>query len=192
MPVRVESCTNDGDVSPVGFVSVTPLVNQIDSQGNATPHGVINNIPYFRAQGGANAIILDPEPGDIGICIFASRDISKVKSTKAQANPGTFRQFAWGDGMYIGGLLNGTPTQFVQFNSDGITVTSPTKITLNAPTTIVTGVLDVQNNDGAPTGSSLNGGFVVSGGDVVADGISLKTHVHGGVMAGGADTGPPI
>ena len=29
--VRVESCTNAGGVSPVGFVDVTPLVNQIDA-----------------------------------------------------------------------------------------------------------------------------------------------------------------
>jgi phage baseplate assembly protein gpV len=32
---------------------------------------------------------------------------------------------------------------------------------------------------------------VVSGGDVIADGISLKTHVHGGVIPGGALTSVP-
>ena len=38
----------------------------------------------------------------------------------------------------------------------------------------------------------INGsGITVTGGDVVADGISLKHHVHGGVMSGGSDTGQP-
>jgi phage baseplate assembly protein V len=32
----------------------------------------------------------------------------------------------------------------------------------------------------------------VTGGDVIADGISLKTHKHGGVTAGGAQTGTPV
>jgi hypothetical protein len=32
----------------------------------------------------------------------------------------------------------------------------------------------------------------VTGGDVVADGISLKTHPHSGVQAGGSDSGPPV
>ena len=32
----------------------------------------------------------------------------------------------------------------------------------------------------------------VTGGDVIADGISLKTHKHGGVQAGAAQTGVPV
>lgn len=33
---------------------------------------------------------------------------------------------------------------------------------------------------------------VVTGGDVIADGISLKTHKHGGVQAGAAQTDVPV
>ncbi|WP_052166501.1 phage baseplate assembly protein V [Methylobacter tundripaludum] len=33
---------------------------------------------------------------------------------------------------------------------------------------------------------------IVTGGDVIADGISLKTHKHGGVTAGAAQTGVPV
>lgn len=36
-----------------------------------------------------------------------------------------------------------------------------------------------------------NGTVMVSGGDVIADGISLKNHIHGGVMGGPSDTGKP-
>jgi hypothetical protein len=37
-----------------------------------------------------------------------------------------------------------------------------------------------------------SGTVTVAGGDVVADGISLKTHTHSGVQAGGDNTGGPV
>lgn len=122
--VRIESCTNEGDLSPVGFVDVTPLVNQIDGANppNPTPHVTIYGLPYLRMQGGTSAIIIDPKPGDIGVALFASRDISKVKATKSQSNPGSFRSYDFADGMYLGGMLNGTPTQYLRFGAEGITI----------------------------------------------------------------------
>jgi phage baseplate assembly protein gpV len=131
--VQIQSVTNSGGVSPVGFVDVLPLVNQLDGSSNAVPHGVVHNIPYFRLQGGTDAVILDPKVGDIGICVFSDRDISAVKNTKAVANPGSKRRFDMADGLYIGGVLNGAPVQYMQFSSAGINVVSPTKITLQAP-----------------------------------------------------------
>ena len=77
--VKVVSCTNAGGVSPVGMVDVQPLINQMDGAGNGIDQGVLHNLPYLRIQGGSNAIIIEPQPGDIGIAVFASRDISKVK-----------------------------------------------------------------------------------------------------------------
>lgn len=169
--VRIESCTNNGSLDPVGFVDVTPLVNQIDGQGNATPHVTIYNVPYLRIQGGTSAIILDPKAGDIGVCVFASRDITKVKSTKKQANPGSWRQYSFSDGLYLGGMLNGTPEQYIQFNNTGVTITAPL-VTINA---------NVQVN-----------GSVVATGDVTGQGTSLHTHKHGGVQAGSNQTDVPV
>lgn len=42
----------------------------------------------------------------------------------------------------------------------------------------------------APGGIAITGTVTVTG-DVIADGISLKTHVHGGVVPGAADTQGP-
>lgn len=42
----------------------------------------------------------------------------------------------------------------------------------------------------APDGVTIAGDVTVTG-DVVADGISLKSHTHGGVQAGAASTGAP-
>jgi hypothetical protein len=131
--VRVLAVTNAGGLSPVGFVDVQPLVNQVDGAGQQTPHGAVHHLPYFRLQGGANAIIIDPQVGDIGIAVFADHDISSVVNNKAQANPGSRRRFDMADGIYIGGVLNGTPSQYVQFTASGINVVSPSKVTITAP-----------------------------------------------------------
>lgn len=213
--VRVESCTNAGGVSPVGFVDVTPLVNQIDAQGNPTPHVTIHNVPYFRLQGGANGVIIDPVAGDIGVCVFASRDISKVKSTKKQANPGSFRQYSFSDGMYLGGMLNGTPTQYVQFSAVGIKIHSPTAVVLEAPDVqILAQTVEINASTSATVTTptfTVNGATVLNGtvsqsgggaatfsgsmtvdGDVTAQGTSVHNHVHGGVQPGGGNTGAPV
>lgn len=132
-PVQVVAVRSAGELAEAGFIDVQPLVNQVDGAGNQVPHGVIHNVPYIRMQGGANAVIMDPVVGDIGICGFCTHDISVVKSTKKAANPGSKRRFDYADAVYIGGILNGVPTQFIRFYSGGIEVVSPTKVRLAAP-----------------------------------------------------------
>jgi len=185
--VQIMACTNDGDLSPVGFVDVQPLVNQIDGANppNSTPHATVYGLPYLRMQGGTNAVVMDPQVGDIGLAVFASRDISKVKSTKAQANPGSYRSYDFADGIYVGGLLNGTPVQYVLFADAGITVVSPTAITLQAPTINIEGDLNVTE------GNVTIAGTMAATGDVTAAGISVQTHTHTS-EAVGSPTSPPI
>lgn len=195
LPVQVQSCTNSGGIDPVGFVSVVPLVNQFDPQGNPTEHGVINNIPYMRVQGGSNAVIMDPQPGDIGICVFASRDISAVKTNRAQSNPGSFRTYDFSDGMYLGGLLNGAPSQFIQFSSAGIALTSMTAVILNAPDIQLNASTVEINATASVTVTTpiftVNGAMNVTG-DIMGESVNLKTHTHSGVTMGDDDTGPPV
>lgn len=219
--VQVKAVSNTGGVSPVGTVDIQPMVNQIDGGGNATPHGTIFSLPYFRLQGGTNAVILDPQVGDIGVAVFASSDISVVQETKAVANPGSRRTFDWADGLYLGGFLNGTPTQFIQFvEGGGLSFKSTGKITLtdgagatvvmngdNSGTatfsagldlvanTTITGTLHVTGTsqlDGQVTG---NAGADFSN-DVTGNGTSLHTHDHNvvNVQAGLATitTTPPL
>jgi hypothetical protein len=172
--VKVISCTNSGGLTPVGTVNIQILPNQIDGAGNPTPHGTIFNVPYSRIQGGANAVILDPVAGDLGLAVFGSRDLSQVIATKGAANPGSVRMFDFADALYVGGMLNGTPTQYVQFQSSGISIVSPNKVTIQAPTI------------------ALIGDVTVSG-DIVAgpNSISLVNHTHTS-EAEGSPTSPPI
>lgn len=170
--VVVKAVNNDGELAPVGLVDVQPMVAQLDGKGQAIPHGTINNVPYFRLQGGQNAVIMDPAVGDIGLAVFASHDISSVKNTKAPGNPGSRRRFDWADGLYIGGFLNGTPTRYIRFDSDGNVTIKP------AATVTVEGDLHCT-------------GTVTGDVDVVGGGKHLKTHTHTGVQTGGGTSGPP-
>lgn len=182
--VRVEDCTNDGGIVPVGTVTVQPLVNMMSGDRVAFKHKPLYKVPYVRIQGGANAVILDPQPGDIGLAGFCSRDISAVKQAKDVANPGSFRMFSMADGIYLGGCLNGVPTQYVVFGSEGVTVVSPTAITLQAPTITLDGAVEA-------TGDIHTPGTITGDTDVIAGTISGKTHPHGGVTPGAGTSGPP-
>ena len=164
--VMVKAVTNSGGVTPVGSVDVQPLVNMLDGQGNAVPHGVVYGLPYFRLQGGANAVILDPQVGDMGIAIFAESDLSGVKSIKGQANPGSGRKFDMADGLYLGGFLNGTPIQYVQFSASGIVLVSPQNVTIQAPTITLVGQVN------------QSGGTIAAAQDISVNGLSVLNHNH--------------
>src|SRR5439155_20845185 len=100
---------------------------------NAIPHGVVNGLPYVRMQGGKNAIILDPQVGDIGLAVFCDRDISSVQAARDFANPASSRRSDMADGVYIGGLLNAIPNQYVMFTDAGIKIVSPKLVDIEAP-----------------------------------------------------------
>lgn len=155
--VLVKDCTNDGGISPVGTVTVQPMVNQVSGGPQApTAHGLLYKVPYLRIQGGQNAVIIDPQPGDIGLACFASRDIARVKATKAIANPASFAMYDWADGLYLGGFLNGNPAQYVAFSESGIEILSPTQLTLTAGGKTIT----------------------INASGITIDGILWETHSH--------------
>lgn len=176
--VKVVAVRSAGEVAEVGFVDVQIMINQIDGDGKAWPHVTVNNVPYMRLQGGANAIIIDPQVNDIGMCVFADRDISAVKATRAVANPGSMRRADIADGLYVGGFLNAAPQQYMRFTTAGIEIVSPTQIKLSSPDIVF---------DGPVTGTA---GAVFTS-DVVGQGTSLHTHTHGGIVRGSAQTDAP-
>lgn len=175
--VLVKGVTSDGALAIAGTVDVQPMVNQIDGNNNAVPHGIVYGLPYFRMQGGANAVIIDPEVGDIGLAIMANRDTSRVRATKAPANPGSRRRFDFSDGIYVGGLLNGIPTQFLRFSASGIELVSTTGIKLHAPTVTIEATNLNITADVAITGNLTVTGAIIAGSGG-ADQVGLQTHLH--------------
>lgn len=121
----------------VGFVDVQPLVLDQDTNGFVIAQTPIYKIPYFQLQGGHSAVILAPVVGDIGLAVFAERDITNVIATQKEGAAPTNRAFNTADGLYIGGVLNPDPTQWVKFNpAGGIDIKSTGTLTLEAATTI--------------------------------------------------------
>lgn len=194
----------------VGYVDVLPLVQEQDTRGKVLQQTPIYNVPYFRLQGGQSAIIMDPAVGDIGIAQFAERDIRNVKANKTSAPAGSDRVYSSADALYIGGVLNGDPTQYVKFKpgAAGIDVVTPGDLTATvggALTANVTGNLTAEvDGDATLTAATitLNGPVTINGtltttGTITAPDLSLpnassmNTHKHGGVQTGGGNTGNP-
>lgn len=209
-PVEVVSVEIPDGLNKAGRVSVKPLINMLDAQGNSIPHGKISNLIYFRLQGGANAFVIDPKVGDKGMAIFTDRDMSSVKANEGAANPGSARRSSWSDGWYIGGLLNGVPEQYVYMHDDGIDIVSPnaiklqapninvecetleinaeSSVTITGPNSTVNGVLHVT---GAITSdTSVTAPTVTGTSDVIAGGISGKLHKHQALGATAITTSP--
>lgn len=178
-PVQVMAVT-PGGVGSTATVDILPLVNQLDGANNATPHGTIYGVPVMRIQGGANALIIDPEVNDIGVAIFCHSDISSVVATKAQANPGSRRKFDPSDAIYLGSILGAVPaTRYILAAAGGISIVAPDQVTIAAPTI---------NLNGAVVGNST----AVFTGDVTGAGTSLHTHVQTDVTIGTGNSGPPL
>ena len=169
MPVKVVKVTPSDSFS--GFVDVQPLIYQIAADDSTWLLNTLFRLPFVRLQGGSNAIIIDPVIGDIGIALFASRDISSLKDAainsapdvKNPYKPHSYRSYDMSDGIYIGGILNGTPTQFVQFTDTGINITTPGTV-------------------------HVNGNLSVSG-TITNGSVNLTTHVHSDPQGG--DVGGP-
>ncbi|NGX96351.1 MAG: hypothetical protein G4V63_14375 [Candidatus Afipia apatlaquensis] len=118
----------------VGFVDVLPMVQEADTARKVIEQSPVYNVPYMRYQGGPSAVVLDPAVGDLGLVNFAERDITSVKSTTTQGPPATDRRHDIADALYIGGVLNPEPTQYVRFQPEagGIDIHSPASINITA------------------------------------------------------------
>lgn len=195
----VTSVNDSGEV-----VSVKPMVDGFTGGGDRIPSGVISGVPVWRLQRGASAVIMPPVEGDIGLIAICDRDITAVKATKDAALPGSNRTHSYSDAIYLGGVLNAEPSQYVKFANDGIDIVSPLvvqvngntvvvnadeKISLNAPIIEANGQLT--QGAGSYAGNATFGGSITATGEVTGNGIHLSTHKHGGVESGGSTTDGP-
>lgn len=171
----------------VGFVDVQPLVQQQTTNNVVIDQAPMFRLPYLRLQGGLSAIILDPAEGDLGLAVFAERDITTVAATRAEGPAPTNRAYDAGDGLYLGGFLNADPTQYVQFKPDGgidvvatgaVNVIASAASTLQAPGWTVQGPTTFADPIAAP--------------EATIGGIAFTTHRHVGVQTGSGTSGTPV
>lgn len=156
-----------------------PMVDQVTPDGTSIPHGPIHEIPYGYEQGGSCQIKLDPVAGDIGVIVFAHRDITRVKRTWKNATPQTLRSHNIADAMYVRTLVSSAaPQHVITFDQqEGIAISSPLVVKIKA--------------DAQITGNLSVGGNVTASGDVKAGNISLDSHTHSGVQTGSGSTEGP-
>jgi hypothetical protein len=194
--VQVQAVTPISD--SVGVVQVIPMIEDTTTGGVVVAQSPIYAVPYFRLQGGSSAVILDPVDGDIGLAVFAERDITGVIKTLSAGPAPDPRSHSSADGMYFGGFLNGPPMQWVKFlaNAGGIDISTPGALTLEGETISLTaGTTATINAPGgltinAPTTftKSVNGTASASGSynfaspivapDVIVPNGSVNLHVH--------------
>jgi hypothetical protein len=151
----------------VNHVDVLPLVSQVDGFGEMVEPTTLYHLPFMRYHGGVCAVKVNPVVGDIGLAVFTQKDCSNVSVGQSEPQkPASNRTMSMANGFYIGGFLNTEPSCYIELKQDGS--------------------IDIA----APGGVNITGNVSVSG-DVIVGGISVKNHVHGGVLAGGDDSGTP-
>jgi hypothetical protein len=196
----------------VGFVTVQRMLLPVDTNGVVLTQTPIYNVPYMRYQAGPSAVIMDPAIGDIGLAMFAEADITAIKSTLQPGAPATQRTHNSADALYLGGVLNPDPTQFITFHpgAAGIDITSPGPINLTAG-----GAVSIQSGTTttvtAPSGFIVNANMTLNGTmsgtaagagayqfagtivapDAVINGVTQSTHKHTGVTTGAGTSGGP-
>ena len=185
IPVRVDSCTKPGVGGAAGYVSATPLVMQRGADGKSLQPVSLPQLPYIRLSASTAAIVIDPQPGDVGFAVFAQQDISNLKAGSSDpVQAGSFRTFDMSDGVFIPAILGVTPTTFVHLDPETgeITIKAPTKITIEAPAIELKGALQMGNSTGSGTGDTMKitGNLDVTG-SVKTDGNVTAGHFYGPV-----------
>lgn len=181
-------------------VHVKPLLLGITTDAQAIETSVIYNVPYIRTQSGDSAIIIDPSVGDIGLVLVCDKDISIIKKTKGEAAPASLRVHSLSDSVYLCGMLNKEPKQFIKFTSSGIEINSPAKVNVTAPSvTVSCDTLSAEAKTSAKLKSAsvivespviaLNGNVTAQG--LTINGMDFSSHTHGNVTNGKDSTGVP-
>lgn len=197
-PATVGSVSGGG-VAKAGTLSATPMVNLVTGTGEGMAQSPLFTIPYFRYQGGENAVIVDPKPGDVGLNVYAMRDTEAMKQGDGSAcNPGSARRYSKGDGFFLSGFLNKTPRRYVMVDDEGITIDDGQggrlelkggRLTITAPNGIA---VNAPGNVAVDAPQTTFTGQVNAAGNMTAGNISMQGHRHTDVEAGPDTSGGPI
>lgn len=170
------------------YVSAQPMIMLGTTDGRKIRRAQIARVPVLNIGGGGFLLSFPIDPGDLGWIKASDRDYSLFMQGFAEEWPNTRRMHSFQDSVFIPHMMrpwtldaddidsavlqSADGTKRISIGAANITVTAPTVI-INAATTQVLGNMEVD-------------------GDVTASGVSLTTHVHSGVTAGGANTGAPV
>ncbi len=162
--------------SGLNRASITPCGKFKIEDGRELDFPTIYNVPvYFPCSVGGNSGITFPvKRGDSCIIIFSDSQLDDFLGGRDSEDP---RTHSMNDAIAIPGLYSGAvPT--VSGNPDDLClVNAGSKVVLSGSQ------MSITLHDGTNA--------VFGSGDLVVNGISLVTHVHGGITPGGSDTSVP-
>lgn len=171
-----------------GRVSVKPLVMAGTASGGKVARPVVSNIPIMTMGAGGIYAGFPVKVGDQGFVFSASRDTSLFYQSKGGEDwPNTERLHSFSDGGFL-------PLKLFNFSIAGGVLSDGFSLQTDDGQTFVTlkdGEIQLQAATIKIIGDIEHTGSQETSGDVVAGGISLVNHVHGGVQGGPSDTGVP-
>jgi hypothetical protein len=195
--------------------SVKPLLNRRLKDGRVETLPVLSNVPVWMPRSGGASITLPVTPGDTCFVACTERSIDEWLQRGGVQTPADPRKHSLFDAVAFVGLIPFNVGTDAENSTDVLIQYAGSKVRLKpgsaveieaatvkiiAPETEMTGNLTVAGlttTGGFVSQGTVGGGATITGdvdvtsGDVTADGISLKTHVHGGVEPGAGTTGAP-
>ncbi len=176
-------------------VDLTPAITSASNNGETVTLPELSAVPVCTAGGGGFGASFPLQAGDTGWVIFCDRDISLFKDSGVISPANTNRLHNLADAVFypdvMGKIKVADAGCAVWQKLDG-----SVKVVLSDSSVSITGNTNIKGDLSATGNVSVSGnvsatGTITSGVDVIAGGISLKAHVHGGVTGGQGTTGVP-
>lgn len=194
------------DGSPYASVELGVLGRVTDSGQNVKfiPMPVIQDCPVIFPRGGGYTLTFPIKEGDRCLVLFSARSIDEFMTQGKAAPAHDLRMTDLSDGFVLAGLmtqknpLKNIATNCTQLRSDdgknSISI-GDGSISVNATNEINLAVGECSmtiNSKGISVNKPMNvKSSITATGDIKGGGISLSSHVHGGVKSGGDSTGAP-
>ncbi len=174
---------------------LTPAITSASNNGETVILPELSDVPVCTPGGGGFGASFPLVAGDTGWVIFCDRDISLFKNSGEVSPANTNRLHNLADAVFYPDVMGK-----IKLSDPGCavwqTLNGSVKVVLSDSAVSITGDTNITGDvavtgDVSVTGAISAAGTVTSGVDVVAGGISLKSHVHGGVTGGQGTTGTP-
>jgi len=160
-------------------VTVQPLSKYLEG-GTYKSQPPILDVPVTLTKSGGFIIRPWIKAGDVGLVVYVDHDIDRAVATGDEGEPNTERNHSTSDAVFVGAIVPGKnpviglPDEAVVLSTEG----GETYIAVMKDKVQIVGNVEIKGN-------------ATISGDVLGGGISLKTHVHGGVEGGSSNTGQP-
>lgn len=177
-------------------VDVLPLITYASKADQTVIDSkTIYSIPIFQLQRSNSAIIMMPVVNDIGLILVCDGNITSIKETKKPSVAQSTRRHSRSDAIYLGGLLNAKPTQYIEFKDDSILINAPDKVTTKTKINdiIATEQLNITtseaifNVEGYTTVNAQNATITVDELEIYAQKVSIRgdTNIRGNLTVSG-------